>query len=200
MLLIALCLTIPPSTAEVENVTYCSSLLFNSSGAWTGNHSLPLFDPSLGDLVGVNVTVDFELVRNFSFENLGSAPQDVDFNSSFELLVTTPDSDVISVIASVLVSEELAGFDGEEDYSGPSGRTIEGVLSESSKTRYYDDPADFIAAVPGRVISLPTSVSGLGGTTLPCNFVYLRDGSARSEVCVTYTYESKVPEEEGVNE
>jgi len=150
--------------------------------------------------VGANLTVALELVQNFKFENTGTAPQTADLNSSVELLVTTPESGSISVIASVLVKEELAGFDGEQDYSGPSGMIIEGATNKSYNTQNYSDPSDFIATLLGETITLPASASYLaGGIPVPSNFVSMADGLAVSQVCVTYTYEPNVPGEGGIS-
>ncbi len=190
LLLIASSLAISPSLAEVENVTYCDALNIEGSD-WTGNHTLQLFDPIQGELLGVTLTVGVELVQNFSCENTGSAPQTVDSNTTVELLVETPRFGPVSVGATVLIEEELAGFDGEEDYSGPSGRTLDGLTNRSSVTLEYADPSDFIAAVQGETISLPASATYIGSGTVPGNSITMATGSAESRVCVTYTYEPR---------
>ncbi len=200
LFLIALSLALPPSAAEVEDVTYCDSLTIDGPG-WAENHTLPLFDPGLGDLVGVSLTVAIELVQDFKFENTGAAPQTVDLNSSVELLVNAPESGEVSVIASILIREELAGFDGEEDYSGPSGLTIEGATDRSYETVEYADGSDFIASYPDETISLPASASYLsGGSPVPSNCISSAKGSARSEICLTYRYEPKAAGEGGITE
>ena len=199
LLLLTFTLTVSPSLAEVENVTYCDALLINGP-EWAANHTLQLFDPSQGELRGVDLTVGLELVQNFSCENMGPAPQTVDLNTTVELLVETPNFGPVTVAATVLIEEELAGFDGEEDYSGPSGRTMEGLTNSSSVTLGYTDPSDFIATVPGETISLPASATYLGGgTPVPGNFISAATGSSRSIVCVTYTYEPKGSSEGGIS-
>lgn len=195
---ISLSLILSPSQAEVETVTYCDPLLIAGPG-WMENHTLRLFDQSLGDLLSVNLTIGLELVQNFSFENTGLAPQMVDLNTTVELLVKTPDFDSVAVAATVLVEEDLAGFDGEEDYSGLSGRTLVGLTNRSSVTLDYTDPSDFIAAIPGETISLPVSATYIGsGMKFPCNFNSSTTGSVESQVCVTFTFEPKGSSEGGI--
>lgn len=87
LLVLALAVTPDPSAAEVQNVTYCDPQVADGP-SWEVDHTLPLFDPSLGDLIGVNLTANLELFQNYSAENLGVAPQNVDLNYSVELVVT----------------------------------------------------------------------------------------------------------------
>jgi len=42
-----------------------------SSSSSGGNHTLPLFDPGLGNLVGIDLAVELEVLQNFSLENEG---------------------------------------------------------------------------------------------------------------------------------
>ncbi len=197
LLLIASSLTISPSLAEVENVTYCDAL--NIEGPdWAGNHTLQLFDPNQGELLGVTITVGVELVQNFSCENTGSAPQTVESKTIVELLVETPSFGPVSVGTIVLIEEELAAFDGEEDFSGPSGRTLEGLTNSSSVTLEYTDPSDFVAALPGEMILLSASATYIGGGTVPGNSISAMTGSAESRICVTYTYEPRGTGEGGI--
>lgn len=198
LLVLALAVTPDPSAAEVQNVTYCDPQVADGP-SWEVDHTLPLFDPSLGDLIGVNLTANLELFQNYSAENLGVAPQNVDLNYSVELVVTTPGTGLISVAASVLIREELAGFDGKQDYSGPSGMTI-AYVTNSSKTQEYVSPSGFVATVPGETIVLSASVSHIGGgMSVPGNFISMAKEAVLSEVCVTYTYEPTVPGEGGIS-
>jgi hypothetical protein len=197
ILLLALSVFLSPSAAGVENVTYCD-LQTVDGPTFAVDHTLPLFDPTLGDLVGVDLTVELELVQNYSFENTASDPQTVDLNTSVELVVTPPDSGSISVGASVLIREDLAEFDGEEDFAGPSGKILM-LTNSSSKTIEYPDLSDFVALVPGEMISFPAEVTHPGGgTPVPGNLISVAQGSVRSEVCVTYRYESAVTGEGGI--
>jgi len=171
-------------------VTYCDNLPARMTG-WDDNHTLTLFDPTLGYLVGVNLTVDLELVQNFSLENKGQALRNFEADSIAELLITMPNSVSISVKTVGSMSEEAAGFDGVLDYSGPSGKTIEGMTNMSSITLEYANISDFMAQVPGEIISLPASLNLDGETRVPGNSVFIAEAFAGSKICITYTYESK---------
>lgn len=199
LFLIALSLVFPSSAAEVETITYCDVLPAKSTN-WDDNHTLPLFDPSLGELISVDLTANLDLIQNFRFENMGPATQMFGSNSSVELLITTPDSDNISVTANASMTEVLPGFDGDKDFSGPSGRTIEGLTVSNTTVQEYTDPSDFIATVPGETVCLAASARVEGESRVPGNSAFMDTAFAGSEVCVTYAYEPIAPGEGGRSE
>jgi hypothetical protein len=174
------------SAGEVETATYCDTLAFNGTTP-KDNHTLPLFDPSLGNLVQVDLTLDLGLLQNFSLENEENVSQTVDAWSEGRLLITMPDSRTISVNASSSVNEELAAYDGETDFSGPSGTTIEGVESKGTALEQYLELSDFVASFQNETVSLPAAISFRSSTS--GNIVFRRSTVAESKVCVTYSYE-----------
>ena len=186
LVLIAFSSFLSLSAGEVETATYCDTLTFGSPN-WNDNHTLPLFDPSLGNLVGVDMAVDLSVFQNFSLENEVQEGQLVGADSEAGFLITMPNSSTISVNASSSVSEELAAYDGDTDFSGPSGRKIEGVESKGSAEERYLELSDFIASFQNETVSLPAAVSIRSGTS--ANSVFSLSTIAESKVCVTYTYE-----------
>lgn len=175
------------SSAEgVETAEYCDTLSFNASSP-EGNYTLLLFDPSLGNLLDVNLAVDLEVMQDFSLENERSNGQTIDAESEAVLNVTLPDLSSISVNASSSVSEKLEAYDGTADFEGPSGKTIEGAASRGSFEQKYTEPSDFVASTQNETISLPAvlevSSSARGNIALSIATV------AESKICVTYTYE-----------
>ena len=97
----------PPGAAEVEIIVCCDTVSLNGRG-WSDNHTPQLLDPRLGNLPGVNLTVGLELIQDFSCENVAPSLQRADLNTTIDL-----------------AEEDLAGFDGEEDSTGPSFRTLD---------------------------------------------------------------------------
>ncbi|GEM_PF-2970144 len=114
----------PPGAAEVEIIVCCDAVSLNGRG-WSDNHTLQLLDPRLGNLPGVNLTVGLELIQDFSCENVGPSPQKADLNTTIDLSVEMPDFGPITAASTNLAEEDLAGFDGEEDSTGPSFRTLD---------------------------------------------------------------------------
>jgi hypothetical protein len=154
------------------------------------NYTLLLFDPGLGSLVQVDLTLDLEVQQNFSFENMEPNSQDIDAESGAVLNITLPDKSTISVNASSSVSEKLAVYDGEMDFSGQSGRTIEGMESKGSVGEQYPEPPDFVASFQNETISLPAEISFRSSS--PRSVVFSKTADAESKICVIYTYEPRV--------
>jgi hypothetical protein len=193
LIIAAFAMIISPSAAEVKTVTYCDALPMRA-GSWSDNHTLPLFDPTMGELLRVDLAVDLEAQQDFQFENEGSGDAIVVVDSDFELSITMPDSSLVAAAASRSISEDLAAFDGEVDFSGPSGRTIEGLESTGSVEQEYLRLADFIASAPGETISLPATVQVRSRTQLPGNCAFSMATLSGSGFCVTYVYD---PEADG---
>lgn len=176
------------SAGGVETATYCDTLTLSGLSS-EGNHTLPLFDPGLGSLVGVDLAVELEVHQNFSLENEGPIGQNVSAESEAVLLITTPNSSSISVNISSSVSEKLAAYDGETDFEGSSGKTIEGAESKGTAKEKYLEPSDFVASLQNETIALPSTIdisSGVRG-----NIVFSLSTVAESKLCVTYTYEPR---------
>jgi hypothetical protein len=176
------------SAGGVETATYCDTLTISGHGL-EDNNPLPLFDPGLGSLVRVDLTLDLEIKENFSFENREPNSQDVDAESGAVLNITLPDKSSISANASSSVSEKLAAYDGKMDFSGQSGRTVEGVESKGSVSEQYPEPSDFVASFQNETISLPAEISFRAGSSE--SVVFSKSADTESKICVTYTYEPR---------
>jgi len=190
LFLIAFSLVLPSSVAEETTIIYCDNLPFKA-GSWSDNHTLPLFNPRMGELIRVDLAVDLEVQQDYQFENMGSGVATVAADSSFELSISMPDSSNIITAASSSISEDLAGFDGEIDFSGPSGRTIEGLKSAGYGEWEYVELSDFIAIVPVDTISLPVATSVRSNDRVPGNCAFGMSTLVGSKVCITYTYENE---------
>lgn len=189
LIIAAFAMVISPSAAEVKTLTYCDTLPVKA-GSWSDDHTLPLFDPGMGELLRVDLAVDLNALQDFQFENEGSCGATVAVESDFELSITMPDSSNITAAAASSISEDLAGFDGEVDFSGPSGRTIEGLSSTGSVAEEYLELAAFVASVPDETITLPARALANSKTQLSGNTVSRISSLVGSKVCVTYTYDA----------
>ena len=188
LLLLASSFISSTAAGEVETITYCDTLPIKSVD-WADNHTLQLFDPSLGDLVRVDLAVDLFVLQDFNVENKDESSQTLSVDSDVGLIIVTPDSSSISVTASGSIGEELAGFDGVVDFSGPSGRTIKGFASDGKTVQQYLKLSDFIASTPGETVLLPVFTSITSETQIPGCCVFSMSTVAGSKLCVTYTYE-----------
>lgn len=183
---IAYCSFLSLLAGGVETATYCDALTFSGSSL-EDNHTLPFFDPGLGNLVGVNLATDLGVLQNFSIENEQPDGKTIGAESEAMLEITIPDGSSIVVNTSSSISEELAAYDGETDFEGPSGKAIEGVESKGSAEREYLELSDFVASFQNETVSLPVAVSIASASR--GNIVLSLSTVAKSTICVTYTYE-----------
>ncbi len=189
MLAVAILITLfSISAGGIETIEHCDTMTV-SGHSLGDNHTIPLFDPALGNLFQVDMTLDLEVEQNYSLENTEPAGQTADARSESILQVTLPDESTVSVNASSSVSEELAPYDGQTDFEGSSGKTIEGVESRGSKDMQKLRISDFVASVQNETISLPGRISIRSETS--GNIAFSLSTVAESNICVTYTYEPK---------
>ena len=129
-------------------------------------------------------------------ENEELESQNVDAISESTLLMATPATGSVSVNASSTQrSAKLDAYDGETDFSGPSGRTIEGVACKSSAEDQHLSPSEFVASFQNETLSLPASLSIRSETF--GNIVFSFSTIAESKMRVTYRYEPSGSEDKG---
>jgi len=98
----------------------------------------PRFNPALGSLISVVFEFAMSVDQDLYIENLGPQPtydlwMDSYWDSHYSFPGSVPDPFVLEAFTQV--SEiDLAAYDGEIDYDGPSGETIEGLLGDSEDT------------------------------------------------------------------
>lgn len=153
--------------------------------------SIPRFDPVLGELREVDVTIDGHLDATLHVENLAAAPATL--TSRLSALVTVarpaPGGAVIgSAHPSVVRNDDLAQYDGTTDHAGPSGHTATVIGDHSSATTLTDlaDLALFTGTTP---IVLPTSGTDTS-VDPPAPVDADLDTAVGAAVTVTYTYVS----------
>lgn len=186
LIIIAFCSFLSSSAGGVETATCCDTMTISGLSS-EGNHTLPLFDPGLGNLVGIDLAVELEVLQNFSLENEGPKSQNISVDSEAVLLIAMPNSGMISVNASSSVREMLEDYDGETDFAGSSGKKIEGSKSRGTAMEKYLELSDFVASSQNETLSLPASIDI--NSEVRGNAAFILSTIAESKMCVTYTYE-----------
>jgi len=154
--------------------------------------SLAQFEPSLGTLTGVDVTVDGALTSQISAENTShSAPASIASVISGTLTLTAPGG--ISLAAPLNnpgASFGAATYDGTTDYAGTSGhdfgaQTASVTKSVSLSGSNGDDLSPFVGTgtLPASFAAEATSTASGGG-----NLMVLTNSTATATITVTYHY------------
>ena len=131
------------AAAQAGSVSYTEALIPNPQQTdFSKTLNLPLFDPSIGTLTGVQITVDGSLAVSVGYENKGTALAASDYRMRVDeqenLLVALGATTLLSMSQSTaqdyysagldewfqnIPSGALTAFDGTVDYAGTSGFT-----------------------------------------------------------------------------
>lgn len=110
-------------TAGTETHTFTLSSPVLSS-PWATTVPVPKFDPALGHLTQVRITVSSSIAGSVGYENTGATASGVTLNASTNSLVEVPASfGILTNPAFEVCCTTLPAFDGTLDYAGASGRT-----------------------------------------------------------------------------
>ena len=106
---------------QVHTFTLTSPVL---SSPWATTVAVPRFDPALGHLTQVRITVSSSLSGSLGFENTGATPTTATFNAGTNSIVGIPGMfGILTNPAAEVCCTNLPAFDGTLDYAGASGRT-----------------------------------------------------------------------------
>jgi len=157
---------------------------------WSDVVQVASFDPALGKLSAVRLSIDTFVRMDLRAENLSDRPQLVSAHALANVSVDLPNG--VSVVDMSFDGEELwtlAPFDGTADFGGASGET-----SGSSARRHVevliDDPAHvlYFVGLPevGGTVELP--VSAFGSTAILAGRQVLEHQSIDAGVRVRVQY------------
>ncbi|MBI5838182.1 MAG: choice-of-anchor E domain-containing protein [Candidatus Eisenbacteria bacterium] len=186
------CLAAGAVAAPVRAFTLSySATLPVQTTSWAYAVEIPRFNPAMGVLQSVTVSVRDSLVAGFMFENLSSiAGASMRDSSRAVVQVLRPDnSGIVSASAAVERTASVGVFDGWLDYAGTSGVTLGPVVAVGTASAILVGGADI------------SMFSGLGNVSLPCRATGFASLSSVGEnnrnivttaagcaVTVTYTY------------
>jgi hypothetical protein len=191
--------SIGASAAQETLQIHVSDAIAPVSTSWARTVSVPRFDPGLGALQSIRITLTADIHGIARVESFDSMPTQVSLQ--FECLVSLqrPDSSDL-VISHPMVNflDSLAAYDGVADYGGTSGITHGGIdAAQETTVSVLSDSADFAlfcggAGRPG-TIALPLTAIGTsvanGGGNLHTQFAQTASATAD----VYYTYVPYVP-------
>ncbi|WP_458324546.1 choice-of-anchor E domain-containing protein [Roseobacter sp. A03A-229] len=158
---------------------------------WSETASVSQFDPSLGTLTSVRVTLFGEVEGNAAAESLDGSPSEVTLDVEARITATGAGLPaalgVVAPVASVV--ETFTAFDGVVDFDGGSGATFLGLTSDDSVVNIFNDAATlaFFTGLGTADIDLTGEglSSGSGAGTLLTQF----STSAGATLTVEYTFD-----------
>jgi hypothetical protein len=156
---------------------------------WSTELSAAQFDPSLGTLDSVNITLTGNEIASVAAANLGATAASLGFSETPTFTLVTPDPNTyVRATPSVTAGMSLAGYDGAEDFAGPSGQTDQGLTANAQTTAELTSTQNLAAFTGDGSITLPLyafSASSLAG---PADLLTQLADQAGATVSISYTY------------
>lgn len=186
--------------AFAADVTYCAAFPPSptddcrqgpiSATNWSGNLTLPQFDPALGTLNAVQLTVEGFVQGDVQYENTGPTAAIISATHSVTISVVLPNGDLVRSIPSTTRVELVPPFDGVLDFGGISGRTFS-ISNTKNISLTLIAPLDLAPFVGTGLVTVPAEALGISFIRGPGNLsALLRAQAASVVVAVTYFYAS----------
>ena len=187
-LLLALLLLLRPNAAQADEIGYSDGVP-EQLMTWNEVISFPKFDPTLGILTRVQITLTGQVTGSLRYENFAGVPNTITRNYYAELSGATPDGTTISsggVISSV--TELLPAFDGTIDFAGTSGRTYP-LSAGLAVSEEFVAPSDLAFYTGAGFVTLPmTATSRWDGSSTIANEITSVSSSASADAEILYIY------------
>ena len=181
------------ASANIVSYTYNKPL---SSTNWTQSFNVQKFDPTLGALNSVTISVAGSLSQTLMFENFGSAGSITFSNSSgttgcLYKVKYTGGSDLVTLDIVDAPTYSYTAYDGVMDFGGTSGKT-DVVGKMDSFFDIFTDLSTLIDFTGPGTIGLDATATGRSHYQGGGNIAVGVSTRAGSDVTVTYDY--TVPE------
>lgn len=165
---------------------------------WTDSVTLDRFDPDLGILTDVIITLTGTMTTQAQVESLDALPGSFSLSVGTSIVVDRPGGGSILLVATPQVDflEYLTGFDGAVDFGGSSGVTFPGVNQVDVDTVTAPPRVSDLALFTGTpgpghagTITLPVSANSAFNSSGPGNISLLLQLSASAAVDIEYHFD-----------
>lgn len=157
---------------------------------WTASFALPQFDPSLGSLQSVQVSLDGTVIANTAIENRDPVPRTITSTAGSTVVLGANFSAILWVTPGIVDVNNLEPYDGENDYAGLSGDTNPQQTVTAASSVTYQFGVDDLTVWQG-VGEVPFSLEGTAEDDAFGATEYTLGSNVQSgaTVTVTYTYD-----------
>jgi hypothetical protein len=133
---ISFALAIGLVSASAHAGQICTTVSFPSTHVnWNQTVSIPRFDPALGNLSQVSVSISTTMTGSMGVEDPDPTPSQVTSTVSLDCTVHRPDnSTFVSVSPAISFIDNFTAYDGTIDFRGTSGTMHSGISVPASIT------------------------------------------------------------------
>ena len=183
--------------AQADTISFDSATLGLEMTSWDSLLSLQQFNPALGQLQSVTLTLTGDLFGSAFVESRNNTARTLQVQLGATLTLSRPDgSTLLDVVPLITETFNAARFDGTVDYAGSSGtRYTERSASSTASASF--GAADDLALFTGTgSLALPIDATGNSRIIGPGNFFNEFSTLAGGRASITYTFEpaAAVPE------
>ncbi len=157
---------------------------------WSDTFSIGRFDPSLGTLYEMEVTLSANILGSVAAENRGAGLGSVTANEAATVAIQMPGTlSAISAVTSVTDSFSLGGFDQSNDFSGTSGRVDSGLINAGTVTAVLSAASTDLSAFIGTgSVAVPIGSTGTASANGPADLSLELLTKAGATASVRYRY------------
>lgn len=177
------------ASAGAEIAVFCDAIELQDAD-WSGNFSLPKFDPNLGKLKTVEISLNGSLSQQMAIENTGRGT--LRFNSTTDSVLTVllPGEGKLAANTTLAISRDLGRYDGDVDYAGSSGMNITESSSSGALAYPIRDISAFELRSPGENLTLEGAIETKQNSSMKGSASSLIRTKAGASLCVYYGYEA----------
>lgn len=181
------------STVHGESQCFTTSTS-TAAPHWTVTVQVPRFDPALGTLTSVDVSITGQMLGTYSAESVDSFPLIAVGQPMVQLELSRPDmTTILSALPTQSFTDSLSVFDGTLDFGGTSGVMHAGIDVSATTQISLTSPADqmlFTGAPgnPGSVV-LDVEATDMSIAMAPTNLItqFALQAGAMISICYDYT-------------
>jgi T5SS/PEP-CTERM-associated repeat protein len=155
---------------------------------WDSSLAAEQFNPALGTLEAVNITVTGDIQASVAVENQNSTSGFVSTTQMATVALALPDGTSVTADPTVKDSMNLGAYDGTLDYAGTSGRIDQGLTQTTTETEQVTSTADLAAFLGQGTVTVPISDLGTGTLDGPANLAAALLAQSGAIVTIDYTY------------
>jgi hypothetical protein len=186
------------AAASVPGTVSYSSNILEQNTNWTHALQLQRFDPGMGLLQSVEITVHDTVIGSVKLESTDAMPSTVTTQFSSFLRIVSPDTTVLELpIPMATYQDTLGSFDGTIDFAGTSGLSHTEISVTHSLVHLVPPTASLaeFMGTEGAPGTLTVNVTALGTSSSagPGNIVSQFKQRAFAVVTVTYGFLGNTP-------
>lgn len=184
--------------AEATSISYTSTMAQVVAGGGAQALTIQQFNPALGRLDSVTLTLQGDLLADAAFENRSAGAATITLSLDALLSLLRPDgSSLLTVLPKLLQSELVAAYDGRTDYDGASGSSYTGLTASNTNSVSYFNPADLALFIGTGTINSTLADNSNAVASGSGNLRALFDTWISASLMVTYNYSAHTVPEPG---